>query len=484
MRSSATSAVLLSLLGACGAFHTPYRPEQSRHFDVTKSSTFSPITTKVFDLHYADGSHLKGFNGVDQVWLGDYKCTAPFGVITDCNSPDFNGVDGILGFGLPKAGQEGRELPTPILFAMTDQENKASNARDLTRKFSFFSTDTDAEVQLGGYDPATTVGEMWYTPCLSETDFIVGVTSVRFGHDFDNSKELLHFSEPGSSSYLPAIMDSGTSCLVMPGDTLGGKLTNVPFNDFTTLWEEGKSFWLEIGGRQWRVPFSSWFLARTNQTCVQPSPAGMQGLLVGDVFFRSFMVEFDMTQRERPIIGIAPLNTKYAPVGTSQLGTFELHHAPVSKLQLLRGEETMFPAEHTQRLTQVDQIPIFNKKGTQYFMDVGVGTPKQPFTVIFDTGSAVLGVFVVKHDLPMSIRAQLPDDVLSQNLALEQTGARSSGGLGALMGMLGYTHQGPILAGLAVVNLAAVAVVAALVRRRRARKVPLSAQVAGYDAHA
>jgi hypothetical protein len=25
------------------------------------------------------------------------------GVITDCNSPDFNGVDGILGFGLPKA---------------------------------------------------------------------------------------------------------------------------------------------------------------------------------------------------------------------------------------------------------------------------------------------------------------------------------------------------------------------------------------------
>ena len=24
---------------------------------------------QVFDLHYADGSHLKGFNGVDQVWV-------------------------------------------------------------------------------------------------------------------------------------------------------------------------------------------------------------------------------------------------------------------------------------------------------------------------------------------------------------------------------------------------------------------------------
>ena len=45
-------------------------------------------------------------------------------MITDCNSPDFNGVDGILGFGLPKAGSD---LPTPVLFAMTDEENKDTN---------------------------------------------------------------------------------------------------------------------------------------------------------------------------------------------------------------------------------------------------------------------------------------------------------------------------------------------------------------------
>lgn len=198
----------------------------------------------------------------------------------------------------------------------------------------------------------------------------------------------------------------------------------------------------------------------------------MQGLLVGDVFFRSFMVEFDMTQRERPIIGIAPLNTKYAPVRAAELGTFELHHAPVSKLQLLRGEETMFPAEHTQRLTQVDQIPIFNKKGTQYFMDVGVGSPKQPFTVIFDTGSAVLGVFVVKHDLPMSIRSQLPDDVMSQDLLLEQTRTSSTGGFRALMSMYGYTDSKPIMYSLLGLNVLAVGLVATLVRRNRNKKKP------------
>jgi hypothetical protein len=55
---------------------------------------------------------------------------------------------------------------------------------------------------------------------VSETDFIVGVTSLRFGHSFDQSTELLSFTEPGDGTYLPAIMDSGTSCLVMPGDTV------------------------------------------------------------------------------------------------------------------------------------------------------------------------------------------------------------------------------------------------------------------------
>lgn len=146
-----------------------YRPEDSRHFRADQSSTFVPQSSQTFDLNYADGSHLRGFSGVDQVYMGDYKATSPFGmtfwdmpdrvcawdrvdaiswkagegndglglwvltsvlspgVITDCNSPDFNGVDGILGFGLPKAGSD---LPTPVLFAMTDEENKDTNGTE------------------------------------------------------------------------------------------------------------------------------------------------------------------------------------------------------------------------------------------------------------------------------------------------------------------------------------------------------------------
>ena len=392
-------------------FHTPYRQEDSRHFDIEASSTFQADARRRFDLSYADGSELKGFNAHDIVQLGDFHGMAPFGLLYKCNSPDFNGVDGILGFGLPKPGKEGRQLPRPILWALTDgkESRKDSNTQELHRKFSFFSTDTAAELQLGGYDPQTCADEMYYTPSLSGTDFIVGVTSLRFGHEEQSAQELLQFTNPTGGEYLPAIMDSGTSCLVIPGDRLDGRLANNPFNDFSSLWAVDKSFYVTIGGQQFKVPYSSWFLERTNQTCVQPSPEGMQGLLIGDVFFRSYMVEFDMSDEKRPTIGIARLNLDYAPVSGSELDYYHEHRAPITKLELLKGEETMFPSEHSTRLREVDQIPIFNKKGTQYFMDLSIGTPSQQFTVIFDTGSAVFGVFTQESDLPASIQSSLKD---------------------------------------------------------------------------
>jgi hypothetical protein len=48
-------------------FDEPYRPDDSRHFKVQKSSTFDPEPSKQFDLSYADGTELKGFAGHDVV---------------------------------------------------------------------------------------------------------------------------------------------------------------------------------------------------------------------------------------------------------------------------------------------------------------------------------------------------------------------------------------------------------------------------------
>jgi hypothetical protein len=52
-------------------FDEPYKPEESRHFEIQKSSTFSPNVKKQFDLAYADGTELKGFNGNDIVHVSN-----------------------------------------------------------------------------------------------------------------------------------------------------------------------------------------------------------------------------------------------------------------------------------------------------------------------------------------------------------------------------------------------------------------------------
>jgi hypothetical protein len=77
-----------------------YRPEDSRHFKADQSSTFVPQSSQTFDLNYADGSHLRGFSGVDQVYMGDYKATSPFGTPTIDNPANVG--DGVWGFVLPR----------------------------------------------------------------------------------------------------------------------------------------------------------------------------------------------------------------------------------------------------------------------------------------------------------------------------------------------------------------------------------------------
>ncbi len=67
-------------------------------------------------------------------------------------------VDGVAGFGIPKLGARGETLPMPLLWALTDPANTDSNANQLQRKFTFFSSLDRAELQLGGYDPECVVG--------------------------------------------------------------------------------------------------------------------------------------------------------------------------------------------------------------------------------------------------------------------------------------------------------------------------------------
>lgn len=488
--------VVVSLLLAqtcVEAFDTAYDPTSSRLFDPEASSSFKPKLSLTFDLNYADTTHLHGFAAEEFVELGQFRSRVPVGIITDCNSPDFNGVDGILGFGCKKHRQN---LPTPLFWAMTDPNNMESNARHIQRKFSFFSSQDAAELQLGGYDPETVDGDLYFVPTSSPNDFIVDVSSLRFGDPLNpgSAVELLPFSQmytanqpPGVTPHLPAILDSGTSCLVIPGSTLDGTLNDSPFSVFAKNWATGKSFWITINGKQFEIPFESWFLSKSNETCVQETPAGMNGLLVGDVFFRSWLVLFDMTKENAPVVGIGKLNQNYAPVKESVSGFYTLEQAPLAKFPVKRRISTqslaiMMPGVSEASSTEVDQVPVFNKKGTQYFVDLKMGTPPQKFTVIFDTGSSVFGVFVKKDKLPAAVQSQLPASMFGRAAELQGNGPVSlmektvvSSSSAFYVGMDSTTMAFTLVA------LNAIALAAILYIRRSfvQRKEPLAAQARG-----
>lgn len=92
------------------------------HASTPFSSCALVCTTQVlfdgFDLKYADTADLRGFIGQDIVQLGHFFSRTKFGCITKCDSADFNGVDGILGLGMPDAALA--SIPEPLMFAITD----------------------------------------------------------------------------------------------------------------------------------------------------------------------------------------------------------------------------------------------------------------------------------------------------------------------------------------------------------------------------
>merc|ERR1719235_1085326 len=93
---------------------------------------------------------------------------------------------------------------------------------------------------------------------------------------------------------------------------------------------------------------------------------------------------FDLTLfPQRVLIGIGKRKAGYEPGSP---------HPGVKKIPAVKTAGKGPKAQYHAPLA-TDTIPIWNQLETQYFINVSVGVPRQKFTVIFDTGSSVFGVF-------------------------------------------------------------------------------------------
>jgi hypothetical protein len=256
-------------------------------FHPTQSLSFAHVLFLGFSLTYADSAGLRGYIAQDLVQLGRYYAKTKFGCIRHCASADFDGIDGILGLGMPDAALA--SIPEPLLFAISDETGDPANQYILNRRiFTIVSTDEAAELHLGGFDPHSAVGPMTFVKTTSQAEYSVPVTSIRMG-----GTEVLNFgsaAQAAGRSDLPGILDSGTSCLVLPDTTLNGQLEQAPYTKLMSVMQRGEPLYVTIGGQQFEIPFSSWWLYPNDRPCIQRTPAGFQGILLGDVLFRSLAV--------------------------------------------------------------------------------------------------------------------------------------------------------------------------------------------------
>ena len=197
--------------------------------------------------------------------------------------------------GMPDAALP--NIPTPLFFAVSNDRGGLEGANYInerplhTRKFAFLSNSVSGELQLGGYDRESTAADMVYVPATSTTEYSVNVQSLTFG-----GIELLDWVDKTVPNSIPAIMDTGTTCLVIPDTLLGGRVSDRPFSKFKSIMTKGMSFYITIDGHLFEIPYEFWWQRINNSPCVTPTPPSYAGILLGDVVFQSLVVEFDLTK--------------------------------------------------------------------------------------------------------------------------------------------------------------------------------------------
>lgn len=202
---------------------------EAERFHVNSSKTFVNLHRN-FNVEYLDNAELNGFIAEDWVQWGSYRARAKFGCVTHSKGRDWESADGIVGLGFPE-DYTGEHAPLPLFWALSHSPSKEGENVLPVRIFTLLLSDTAGEVVLGGFDPLSIDGKIATIPVMPSTivsgvpvfsHYSVNVQSLLLGGD-----QLLQFSQP--SGGMQAILDSGTSCIVLPDDTFEGRLKDSPY---------------------------------------------------------------------------------------------------------------------------------------------------------------------------------------------------------------------------------------------------------------
>ena len=141
--------------------------------------------------------------------------------------------------------------------------------------------------------------------------YMIDVQSVKVG-----GHELLNFKD--ESIAIQAILDSGTSCLVVPDDTFEGGLLASPFKTFQKRFGELDEPTIEITieGQTFTLPYDDYMV--DDKPCVMKMKSTPRTFLLGDVFFRRMVVVHDLNDPAAPTISFGQRADDYPPHTNAQ----------------------------------------------------------------------------------------------------------------------------------------------------------------------
>ncbi|XP_042737922.1 pepsin A [Lagopus leucura] len=267
-------------------------------FNPYKSSTYVSTNETVY-IAYGTGS-MSGILGYDTVAVSSIDVKNQIFGLSESEPGYFFyycNFDGILGLAFPSISSSGA---TPVFDNMMSQDLVS---QDLFSVYLSKDGESGSFVLFGGIDPNYTSKGIYWVPLSAETYWQITMDRVTIGEKY----AACHLT-------CQAIVDTGTSLLVMPEDAYNRVISDLGISSDDEISCDDISklpdITFHINGYAFNLPASAYVLNEDGACSLgienmgTPTESGEQWIL-GDVFIRKYYVIFDRSNNR---LGFSPLS--------------------------------------------------------------------------------------------------------------------------------------------------------------------------------